>query len=479
MIAVTTVNFAEETDEEAFEEPMDDGEDDVVDVEDEEDNTDSDGLTPEQRAELEAGSEQHDFGADVSRIMDIIINSLYTNKEVFLRELVSNASDALDKVRYKVLKDPSYVEDFKNMEIKITFDKDAKTLTILDTGIGMSKNEMVKNLGTVARSGTTQFLELIGKTQDMNLIGQFGVGFYSAFLVANKVTVISKTNKEPDQHIWISSADGKFVVNKDPRGNTLKRGTKIILHLKEDAIEYVEQDKIKELVKKYSQFINYPIYLWVSKDVTKQVAEEDYNDEENAYEELSDEELENMDEVDVHDYKSESDKQAEEKVAKKAEDAENTEKDGEDVEVKEETELDEDEDAEEPEPEKKQRTITETVWDWELINDAKAIWLRPKGEIENDEYNSFYKSISKDNEDPLTYTHFTAEGDIEFKSILFIPNHAPYDMFENYYGASGQMKLYVRKVMISEEFEDLMPRYLNFISGVVHSDDLPLNVSRE
>ena len=157
--------------------------------------------------------------------MDIIINSLYTNKEVFLRELISNASDALDKVRYRVLKDPTFIEDFKNMEIKISYDKDAKTLTITDTGIGMSKSELVKNLGTVARSGTTQFLELIGKTTDMNLIGQFGVGFYSAFLVANKVVVFSKTPKKPEQHVWISTADGKFTVSKDPRGNTLKRGT--------------------------------------------------------------------------------------------------------------------------------------------------------------------------------------------------------------------------------------------------------------
>jgi len=254
----------EEASDPAFEEPEDDDDLDDIPIEDERE-TDADGFAPGE----ELDNENFDFEADVSRILDIIINSLYTHKEVFLRELISNASDALDKVRYKVLKDPTYVEGFENMEIKIEFDKEAKTLSIQDSGIGMTKNELIKNLGTVARSGTTQFLELIGKTNDMNLIGQFGVGFYSAFLVANKVTVISKTNKEPDQHIWMSSADGKFTIAKDPRGATLQRGTKIILHLKEDAIEYVEQDKIKELVKRYSQFINYPIYLWVSKDVTK------------------------------------------------------------------------------------------------------------------------------------------------------------------------------------------------------------------
>lgn len=294
--------------------------------------------------------------------MDIIINSLYTNKEVFLRELISNASDALDKVRYQVLKDPSFVEDFKNMEIRIEYDKDAKTLTISDTGIGMSKNELVKNLGTVARSGTTQFLELIGKTNDMNLIGQFGVGFYSAFLVANKVVVMSKTPREPEQHIWISTADGKFTITKDPRGNTLKRGTKIILHLKEDAIEFVEADKIKELVKRYSQFINYPIYLWVSKDVTKQVDEKDYNDDDNTYEEVSDKELEDMDDVDVETYK-------------RKEGGPEKPKSKEDIDVKEASE-DSETDSEPKQPEEpKKKTITETIWDWELINDVKAIWL--------------------------------------------------------------------------------------------------------
>ena len=334
------------------------------------------------------------------------------------------------------------------MEIRIEYDKDAKTLTIMDTGIGMSKSELVKNLGTVARSGTTQFLELIGKTNDMNLIGQFGVGFYSAFLVANKVVVISKTPKEPEQHIWISTADGKFQITKDPRGNTLKRGTKIILYLKEDAIEYVEADKIKELVKRYSQFINYPIYLWVSKDVTKQVDEEDYNDDVNTYEQVSDEDLD-KENVDVETYKRK------EGGPTKTEDKK--EESTEDVEVKEASEDSEGEGEPKQPEEKKKKTITETIWDWELINDVKAIWLRPKNEITDKEYFSFYKSITKDNENPLAHTHFTAEGDIEFKSILFIPQHASYDLFENYYGKGGQMKLYVRKVLISDQFEDLMP----------------------
>ena len=370
--------------------------------------------------------------------MDIIINSLYTHKEVFLREIISNASDAIDKIRYSSLKDPDVLTAKKELEIKIEFDKDSKTLSVTDSGIGMTKNDLVKNLGTVAKSGTTQFLELIGKTQDMNLIGQFGVGFYSAFLVANRVTVTSKHNTD-EQHIWRSAADGKFSVTKDPRGNTLGRGTRVTMHLKDDSVEFSEQDKIKALVKRYSEFINYPIYLYTSKEVTKQVPEE----------------------VEVEGEEPEVEEPEQEEKEEEGDEAE------------------EEEEEEEKTEKKKMKTVTETVWEWELINDTKAIWLRSKNEIKDDEYSNFYKSISKDHEDPLAYTHFTAEGDIEFKSILFVPQKASYDLFENYYGRSSALKLYVRRVLITEEFEELMPRYLNFIKGVVDSDDLPLNVSRE
>ena len=392
---------------------------------------------------MKDSKETFDFQADVSRIMDIIINSLYTHKEIFLREIISNASDALDKVKYSSLKDPEYMGDQKNLEIRIDFDKDAKTLSVSDTGIGMTKADLIKNLGTVAKSGTTQFLEMIGKTQDMNLIGQFGVGFYSAFLVANRVTVTSKHNNDPDQHIWKSAADGKFIVTKDPRGNTMKRGTRVTMHLKADAVEFCEQDKIKELVKKYSLFTNYPIYLYVSKEVTKQV------------------DIEDEDSVGADDYDED-------------EEHEDTKKD-EDVEVSEE----EDEEEEEDTKKDKKKTITETIWDWELINEQKAIWLRNKNEVKEEEYSELYKGISKDSEGPLAYTHFSAEGDIDFKSVLFIPQGKSQDMFDSYQQKSSALKLYVRRVLINDEFEDLMPRYLNFIKGVVDSDSLPLNVSRE
>jgi len=196
-------------------------------------------MSEDQEKKIEKNKESHDFEADVARLMDIIINSLYTNKEVFLRELISNASDALDKVRFIAVKDPDFLGDKKELEISIDFDADEKTISITDSGVGMTKAELIKNLGTVAKSGTTTFLEMMGKAQDMNLIGQFGVGFYSSFLVANKVQVTSKSNDD-DQHIWTSAADAKFYVTKDPRGNTLKRGTRVTLFLKDDAIEFTE-----------------------------------------------------------------------------------------------------------------------------------------------------------------------------------------------------------------------------------------------
>lgn len=218
--------------------------------------------------------EAFSFNADVSRLMDIIINSLYTKKEVFIRELISNASDSLDKVRFISVQNPEYLGDLVDLEIKIDFDHEAKTVSITDTGVGMTKAELIKNLGTVAKSGTTAFLEAMGKGDSMSLIGQFGVGFYSAFLVANKVEVSSKS-VDDEQHIWTSTADAKFFVTKDPRGDTLGRGTRVTLYLKDDAAEYVEQEKIKNLVKKYSEFINYPIKLYTSKDVREEVEVEE------------------------------------------------------------------------------------------------------------------------------------------------------------------------------------------------------------
>merc|ERR1712050_774251 len=210
---------------------------------------------------------------------DIIINSLYTDKQVFLRELISNAADALEKARFHSVQDETFLGDTKDLEVKIEHDPDAKTISIVDSGIGMSKADLINNLGTVAKSGTTNFLEAMAEGADANLIGQFGVGFYSAFLVADKVSVTSKCNDDPVQHVWESSADASFTVVDDPRGNTLGRGTRVTLHLKEDAHDYLSEDKLKDTTKKYSQFIQFPIYVKVKKEVEADAEEEDDDDE--------------------------------------------------------------------------------------------------------------------------------------------------------------------------------------------------------
>merc|ERR1711948_164114 len=272
-------------------------------------------------------------------------------------------------------------------------------------------------------SGTTNFLEAMAEGGDANLIGQFGVGFYSAFLVADKVSVTSKCNEDPVQHVWESSADASFTVMGDPRGNTLGRGSRVTLHLKEDAHDYLSEDKLKEAAKKYSQFIQFPIYVKVKKEVDADTEEDDDDD----------------------------DKDDEEKK----------------------------DDDEEKEEEEKKAPTKKTVYEWEQVNTQKAIWLRAKEDVTEEEYNEFYKSISKDYLDPLSYTHFNAEGEIEFKSILFLPKKAPFDMMDNYWTKKSEVKLYVRRVLVAEKFEDLLPRYLNFVRGIVDSDDLPLNVSHE
>jgi len=391
-----------------------------------------DGFSATDREKMTETSEKHEFQAEVNRLMDIIINSLYTDKQVFIRELISNAADALEKARFHSVQDESFLGDTKDLEVKVEHDADAKTISIIDTGIGMTKADLINNLGTVAKSGTTNFLEAMAEGSDANLIGQFGVGFYSAFLVADKVSVTSKCNDDPVQHVWESSADASFTVVDDPRGNTLGRGSRVTLHLKEDAHDYLSEDKLKESAKKYSQFIQFPIYVKVKKEVDADSDEDDDDDKDDDDEEKKD-----------------------------------------DVETKDDDEKEEDEEEEKKAPKKK------TVYEWEQVNTQKAIWLRAKEDVTEEEYNEFYKSITKDYLDPLPYTHFNAEGEIEFKSILFLPKKAPFDMMDNYWTKKSEVKLYVRRVLVAEKFEELLPRYLGFVRGVVDSDDLPLNVSRE
>merc|ERR1712223_1435686 len=306
-----------------------------------------------------------------------------------------------------------------------------------DTGIDMTKQDLINNLGTIAKSGTADFLtklqDAASASEMSDLIGQFGVGFYSAFLVADKVVVTSKHNDDT-QYIWESDA-ASFSIVEDPRGPTLKRGTQISLYLKEESYDFLEQDTVRDLIKKYSQFINFNIYLWGSS--TKTVEEPIEEDE---------------DEEEVKD------------------DAEPKEED-------EEGTVEEDKDEEEKKP--KTKKVDKTTWDWELCNESKPIWTRKPEEIEQGEYDEFYKSITKDKNGPMTQTHFIAEGEVTFKSLLFVPHNQPSEQFNKYGQAAENIKLYVRRVFITHDFKDMMPNYLSFVKGVVDSDDLPLNVSRE
>lgn len=395
----------------------------------------------ERRILEETGTKQ-EFQAEVGRLMDIIINSLYSKKEIFLRELISNASDALDKIRFMSLTDPTVLGDGDEakLEIRIEADKKAGTITISDSGIGMTKLDLVNNLGTIAKSGTSSFLEKISKEGDMNLIGQFGVGFYSVYLVADHVTVVTKNN-EDDQHVWVSSADASFTVSKDPRGNTLKRGTSITMKVKEDATEFLETDQIKTLIKRYSEFINFPIFLKVTKE----------------------------EEIEVPDDSADS-KLDKESVKEGEQESKDDEVDVSDVD-------EDDEDKKDVKP--KTKKIKQSRAEWELINDTKAIWVRSPSDIKGEEYDNFFKSLTKELDGPLEKIHFTAEGEIQFRSILFIPKKASSDMYDKLQSKQNNLRLYVRRVFISDEFDDLMPRYMSFIRGVVDSEDLPLNVSRE
>ena len=405
--------------------------------------------------------ESYAFSTDINQLLSLIINTFYSNKDVFLRELISNASDALDKIRYKSITDASVLGSEEKLEIRLIPDKESKTLVIEDTGIGMTRADLVNNLGTIAKSGTKSFMEALEAGADISMIGQFGVGFYSAFLVADRVTVASKHNDDDTVNVWDSRAGGSFTVYETDAD--IKRGTRITLHLKEDMEKYLEETTIRDIVKRHSEFVDFPLQLWTEKTEEKEVTDDEVDEEQDKQEESAKEEEQEDETKEVQ----QNDDEVESEKPEATEDQPVVD-DGSDS-------------GEEEEPKKKTKKVTEVRNEWDHLNSLKPIWLRKPEDVTQEEHASFYKSLSNDWDEHLGVKHFSVEGQLEFKALLYVPKKAPFDLFNSGQGDKKKrnIKLYVRRVFITDESDELMPEYLSFVKGVVDSDDLPLNVSRE
>lgn len=369
-------------------------------------------------------TETRGFETEAKQLLQLMIHSLYSNKEIFLRELISNASDAADKLRFEALSKPELLEKDPDLRVKIEFDVEAKTITIDDNGIGMSRDEVITNLGTIAKSGTAQFLEALtgDEKKDSQLIGKFGVGFYSGFIVADEVEVLTRRAGAPVSEgvLWKSKGEADYSIDTIEKES---RGTTVILHLKDEELEFAEAYRLRSIVKKYADHIAMPVTM----------EKEDY-----AMPDMGD--IPGMDEEDNDISDKEGSKEGEEKGDEKAPDA-----------VKEK--------------------------EFEAVNDAKALWVKSRSEVEDEEYIEFYKHVSHDFQDPLNWSHNKVEGKLEYTSLLYIPAKAPYDLWNR--DAARGLKLYVQRVFIMDDAEQFMPLYLRFVKGVVDSNDISLNVSRE
>lgn len=351
---------------------------------------------------MNAQRETFSFQAEIKQLLDLMVHSLYSNKEIFLRELISNASDACDKLRFNALSDDTLYEGDGELKIKVSIDKNKKTISICDNGIGMTREEVISNIGTIAKSGTKEFFKSLtgDQAKDSQLIGQFGVGFYSSFIVADKVTLLTRKAGVPTDHgvKWESTGDGSYLLENIERP---QRGTEVILHLKEGEEAFLEDFKIRSIIRKYSNHIMLPIMM------QKPVVEDEETDKEKS-------------------------------------------KDTSTIDAKE---------------------------IWETVNSSDALWHRSKADIKEEEYNEFYKNMGHDYENPLLYLHTKVEGNLEYIALVFIPARAPFDLWDRH--SRHGVKLYVRRVFIMDDAEHLLPPYLRFVRGIIDSNDLPLNVSRE
>ena len=393
----------------------------------------------EQINQLQSTSEKHEYQTEITKLMGILVDNLYQNKDIFLREMISNANDALDKIRFSALRNQSVLYNGpKDLHILIDIDEDQKTLSITDTGIGMTKKDLIEKLGTIAKSGTNDFQKLL-QSGDANLIGQFGVGFYSAFLVADKVTVITKHNNEKKQLVWIGDISSQYSISEDPRGNTLGRGTQIILHLKENSYSYLDRDKLVSIIRHYSMFVNFPVKIWHYHNVYSH----------------KDEDIDEVNEDDVFN-------------------------DDEDVKSEEESSDDSEDFVTFADGQKEKKGIKKKVWQWEQINNRKPLWLQDPDDIPESDYNEFFKVYFKEGKDPLYHIHFKAEGGrLSFSALLYIPSVAP-PAEQSMERITKNVPLYVRRVLVQDEWGDeLLPDYLHFIKGIIDSSDLTLNVDRD